>query len=205
MTAAEFAGIRACLFPEEKIYGKGDIIMHAEKKGKEIAILESGTAQMIRIDIDGQKSIIDYYEAGDIFGTGFSPISNYDTLYILAKEKCRISFIDYDKFISKCSRNCDKHSRFLENMVLSAFRKAQLHVDILSKRTIRAKLLTYFEYLRQQKNADRFTLPLTISDMADYIAADRSSMSREIKKMNEEGIIESSGNVIRLKKSEYGE
>ena len=64
--------------------------------------------------------------------------------------------------------------------------------------------MTFFMYLRDQSDSDKFTLPLSLSDLADYLAVDRSAMMREIKKLNERGAIRSDGNVIRIKKDEYG-
>ena len=35
-----------------------------------------------------------------------------------------------------------------------------------------------------------FTIPMSLSALADYISVDRSSMMRELRKMKEEGIID---------------
>lgn len=204
LSAPETAEIRAELFTEKKIYNRGDIIIHSDKRDSKIALLEKGSALFIRIDVDGHRNIMDYYEQSEIFGWFFYPIQNEDTMYVSAKEDCVVNIIDYIRFFQLTAKK-ESYAHFFERMAACVFAKSQIHANILSQRSIRGKLVTYFEYIRNKKNSDKFTLPLTLSDLADYIAVDRSAMSREIKKLNEDGVIESSGNSIIIKKNGYGE
>ena len=71
-----------------------------------------------------------------------------------------------------------------------ALKKAVRHVDIISQRTLRGKLLTMFEYLSDDSGGS-FTLPMPYTDLADYLAVDRSAMMRELKQLNAEGVITS--------------
>ena len=63
------------------------------------------------------------------------------------------------------------------------------HLEVLSQRTIREKLMSFFEILSSQQGSNTFEIPFTISAMADYLSVDRSAMSREISKMREQGIL----------------
>lgn len=204
INSAETAELRGCICNETKIYKKGDIIMQLPGYRDYICIVDNGVAHLVRIDINGIKSIIDYYEESDVFGVIFSPDTSSDTFYVVARENCTVTFINYNKLLTRCDKNCDKHLRFLNNIILTANEKSQIHIDVLSQRTIRAKLLTYFRYLSNKNNSEVITLPLSLSDLANYLAVDRSAMMREIKKMNEEGIISSELNVILLKNNGYG-
>ena len=69
---------------------------------------------------------------------------------------------------------------------------------MLSRRSIRDKLMCYFLQQRDRTGSDTFQLPFSLSVLADYIASDRSAMMRELKKMREEGLIENSGRNITL-------
>ena len=71
-------------------------------------------------------------------------------------------------------------------------------VDVLSRRSIREKLLCYFRQLADQTGSESFLLPFSLSTLADYIATDRSAMMREMKRMKEEGILRSEGRRITL-------
>lgn len=102
-------------------------------------------------------------------------------------------FIDYSQIIKRCSNACAEHSRLVNNLLQMTASKAQsmaLHINILSRRTTRQKLLTYFEINALKTKEKYFPLPMSLSALADYISVDRSSMMRELRKMKEEGLIE---------------
>ena len=203
LSSPETAEIRQCLCPFEKIYRKGDIIMQFSDNDKTLGLVDSGTAYLIRIDINGNRSIIDYYESGDVFGKLLAPESQFDAYYITAKEKCCVSFFDYDKLLSKCKNNCTKHTTLLNNLLMLTLRKTQMHIDVLSQRTTRQKLMTYFDYQRTKNSTDTFTIPLSLSDLSDYLSIDRSAMMRELKNMKNNNIISSAGNSFTLKINRY--
>ena len=72
-------------------------------------------------------------------------------------------------------------------------------MQILSKRTTREKIL---EYLSNQKKAlsldSNFEINLNRNEMADYLALDRSNLSRELGKLKKEGIIDFKKNKFKL-------
>ena len=94
----------------------------------------------------------------------------------------------------------------LVNNVLQIFssKTRQLHtrLNILSQRSIRNKLLTYFRHLAYEHHSDSFILPFTLNSMADYLFIDRSAMLREMKKMRDENLIQSKGRRITLQHHE---
>ena len=73
-----------------------------------------------------------------------------------------------------------------------------IRLEILSKRSIKDKLLSYFLLLAKDNPKQVFTLPFTYTDLADYLFVDRSAMMREIKKMKDSRIIKTKGKIIKL-------
>ena len=71
-------------------------------------------------------------------------------------------------------------------------------VDVLSRRSIREKLLCYFNQLAEKEGSRTFQLPFSLSMLADYIATDRSAMMRELKKMKDEHLVEVAGRQVTL-------
>ena len=70
-------------------------------------------------------------------------------------------------------------------------------VEVLSRRSIRDKLLCYFSLLAA-KSGSEFQLPFSLSALADYISTDRSAMMRELKKMRDEKLVDISGRRVLL-------
>ena len=71
-------------------------------------------------------------------------------------------------------------------------------IEILSKRTIREKLLTYFNIITTKTINKSFTLPFSLTDLADYLSVDRSAMMLELGYLRKDNIIEKNGNKITL-------
>lgn len=203
INSSGIAQLRGCLFSSAKTYKKNEIIIHLEDSDETFAVVDSGTVHLMRIDVNGNKSIIDYYEGGDVFGKKLAPSSQMDTYYFIAKETCSICFINFRKLLSKCDNNCEKHTVLLNNLLMITLQKSQIHLDVLSQRSIRQKLLTFFNYLSVHADSESFALPLSLSDLADYLSVDRSAMMREIKKLKNEQIIMQKNNRITLNKNRY--
>ena len=69
---------------------------------------------------------------------------------------------------------------------------------MLSKRSIREKLLSYFNILSSKSFSKNIVLPFSLTSLADYLSVDRSAMMRELKNLIDEGFISKNGNKIKL-------
>ncbi|MBT7121407.1 MAG: winged helix-turn-helix domain-containing protein, partial [Clostridia bacterium] len=75
----------------------------------------------------------------------------------------------------------------------------QQRLELLSKRTTRAKLCTYlFRALGTPGSKNVVRIPYNRLALADYLGVDRSAMSRELSKMRDEGLLEFRKNVFVL-------
>ena len=91
----------------------------------------------------------------------------------------------------ECTRVCPQgiplhllNRKFIKAAALSE------RVEVLSRRSIREKLLCYFGLQTGGDDCGSFHLPFTLSALADYISADRSAMMRELRKMKEEHLVD---------------
>ena len=73
-----------------------------------------------------------------------------------------------------------------------------MRIELLTKRSTRDKILGYFTMLSSRNLSKSFSLPFSLTDLADYLSVDRSAMMREIKLLKEDGFIEKNGNKITL-------
>ena len=88
-----------------------------------------------------------------------------------------------------------------KNLFNLSAKKAQmlsLRINMISKKTVRQKLMSYFEYLEEKTGSRSFETELSLSQLAHYLCVDRTSLMRELRLMREEGIIESSGRKITI-------
>ena len=88
-----------------------------------------------------------------------------------------------------------------KNLFHLSAKKAQmlaLRINMISKKTVRQKLVSYFEYLEEKTGSRSFDTELSLSQLANYLCVDRTSLMRELRLMREEGIIQSSGRRITV-------
>lgn len=183
--------------PKIKSFSRNELVVRSAEDSNLIGIIISGMAYLATINLDYQKRIIDYYEVNDIFYNRIISDLGGSSYCILAKTKCTVAFIDYQEFLEDESETTAKLQEYL---LFNSGRRSVEHINILSQRTLRNKLITYFEYCRKRKPSTSFILPISLSELADYLAVDRSAMMRELGKMKDEEIIISTGRKITLLK-----
>ena len=85
------------------------------------------------------------------------------------------------------------HTKLIQNL-LGVLAEKNLHfsrkIDCLTPHTIRAKLLEYFSQQMRLQSSKKFTIPFNRQQLADYLSVDRSSMTVELYKMKDEGLID---------------
>jgi len=167
-----------------------------------VGVLERGEAALIRIDQDGISTVLEEFTCGGVFGRSLAfSGSPRDSLEVICRLPCEVLFIDYPHILKRCERACAHHSMLVQNMLRLMSDKAQAlseRVDVLSRRTIRDKLLCYFAQQAGKTGNGTFPLPFSLSTLADYIATDRSAMMREMKRLRQSGEISSDGRKITL-------
>jgi CRP-like cAMP-binding protein len=191
----------SCNKIQEKFFNKGDVITTYIEKRNQICILITGEADLIRYDFNGNKTIIKHLGQHDIFGETFYPTKTNNELFVIAKKKCRVIFLTYDIIFEKCKSNCKFHTTLrqnITNLILREIIDQNTRIEVLTQKTIRDKLLSYFNILAAQGLRRSFTIPFTITDLADFLSVDRSAMTRELSNLKKEGFIEQNGNNIKL-------
>lgn len=192
-----FQAVQRSYRPEEMIYD------FSKPNQNAVGIIERGAASLIRIDADGIATVLEELHAGGVFGKDLAFAgSREDSLEVVCRTACDVLFIDYPHILKRCENACYHHSLLVQNMLRLMADKAQSlseRVDVLSRRSIREKLLCYFRQQSEKEGTDTFTLPFSLSTLADYIATDRSAMMRELKRLREEGTVSSDGRRFTLR------
>lgn len=191
-----------CLNTKVKLYKKGAVILLAHDDITEVGIVLSGTIQVIKEDYLGNKHILTKLSVSDLFAEAFACAGiKKSPVTVISVTECAILFIEFRKIITVCTSACTFHTRLVENMLkLIANKNIMLNqkIELISKRSTREKLLSYFEL--QMKGADDkcFTIPFKRHELADFLCVDRSAMSRELCRLRDEGILRFNGNEIEM-------
>lgn len=168
----------------------------------DVGILKSGALSIERLEVNGGRTLLESLAPGGIFGEvlAFSSIARESTV-VVARAPSEIVFIDYAHIIKRCEKACDHHSLLVRNVLrLVADKTVRLseRIQVLSCRTIREKLLCYFNLSAARAGSLRFVLPFSFSELSDYICADRSAMMRELGHMRATGLVCTQGRRVAL-------
>lgn len=199
----EYRRMLPCFQAVARSYQADEMIYNfADTDRNDVGVVERGEAALIRIDEEGVATVMEELGAGGVFGRNlaFSGAAG-DSLEVVCRTSCQVLFIDYPHILRRCENACTYHSTLVQNMLRLVADKAQAlseRIDVLSRRSIREKLLCYFRQLAGRAGGPSFTLPFSLSVLADYIATDRSAMMRELKRLREEGLIRSEGRRFTL-------
>ena len=185
----------------KKTFNKNELITSYIKNRNQFCILISGNADLVRYDLNGNRTIVEHFTKNDIFGEVFYSVTTNNELLVEAREKCEVLIYIYDDIHNKCKNNCKFHQELAENLpelILSKVIKLNTRVELLTKRSTRDKLLSYFSLLSTKTLSKTLFLPFSLTDLADYLSVDRSAMMRELKLLKDDGFIEKNGNTITL-------
>jgi CRP-like cAMP-binding protein len=205
-----FKGIRpedrramlGCIGYHIAAFRKGDIIVFEDAHMKHIGIVLSGAVDMVKEDLWGSKTMLVRARKDDVFGETFACGSdNLSVVTFLVAEDARVLFLPFNRVMHSCTMACQFHHQLIENMVrviADKNRDLMRKVEVVSKRTIREKLLTYLSLQAQIQNTRYFEIPLGRVELAEYLCVDRSALTRELSKMKEDGLIDYHRNCFRI-------
>ena len=175
-----------CFSAYEQRFSAGQTILTCGQQQDMIGVLLSGSAALLRLHADGNRTVLESMDEGSVFGeelafTGFRDGS----ALIECREDCRVIFMRYDQITKRCENACACHSQVVTNLF-----------QLLSKKSLH--LSRRIEVLADEHGSRTFPLPFSLSMLADYISADRSAMMREMRKMREEDLISTEGRSVTL-------
>ena len=191
-----------CIGYHISTFKKGDIVAFEEENIKHIGIIMKGSVDMVKEDLWGNKTMLVRMRKDELFGETFACGSdNLSVVTFLVSEDAKILFLPFDRVMHSCTMACVFHHRLIENMVhiiANKNRDLMRKVEVVSKRTIRERLLAYLSIQAQIQESRYFEIPLGRVELAEYLCVDRSALTRELAKMKDDGLIDYDKNCFRI-------
>ena len=124
-------------------YKAGKRILEMIYNDNIICVILEGQIEIIRTDYNGNKTVIEELEEDDIFGNLISILNNKEN-EIITKKETKILAIDYNTIINYEENSKGYYNEFIKNlfkMVVQKLNNANKRINIITKKTIRNKLL----------------------------------------------------------------
>ncbi len=191
-----------CLGYRMETYKKGEFISMEGEHLENIGLVVKGSVDMIKEDFWGNKTILMRMRQGSVFGETFiCGSASLATVSFCAASDTEVLFLPFKRVMHTCTNACAFHHRLVENMVqLIADKNLELmrKVEVVTKKTLREKILAYLSQQAQLEGGSYFEIPLGRIELAEYVCADRSALTRELNAMKEEGLLDYDRNMFRL-------
>lgn len=199
----EISAMLSCLQAKLLTFQKGDYVFREGERIDNITVLVKGKLLVQHDDFWGNRNIVNVIRVGEMFGEAYvAPESGSLLNDVIAEEDSAVIFFDVRRILTVCSTACRFHSMVIQNLFFAISeknRKLVQKIGYMSKRSTRAKLLSYLSEEAKRQNSSHFTIPFTRQQLADFLCVDRSAMSNELCKMRDEGLLQFDKNQFTLR------
>ena len=184
----------SALEAQEKKYKKGSVILHAGNTTEKIGLILEGSVTIESNDMWGNRTILSHVGKGQFFAESYALWDTEPLLVdVVANENCRILFLRIGSLKHLISLKNSWATMMVTNLLAISTRK-NLHLSGRSfhtaPKTIRGRVMSYLNSISLQKNSKEFDIPFDRQQLADYLNLERTALSKELGKMQNDGIIQ---------------
>ena len=182
-----------CFAPRVRRYHKGEILLLAGYENKEVGIVLEGQITAVKNTPDGASVAITQMGPGGLFGDVLSGSNQKSPVSVLAETACLAMYLPYNKIVHPCANLHECHCQLLQNLIATISDKyfaLDRRVELLICKSLRARISIWLLDEAKHAGSDTFAVPLTRAGLAEYLNCDRSALSRELSRMQREGLVE---------------
>ena len=181
-----------------KTYEKDSVIAMEDEECNSLGLILDGQVEVQRIYLSGKHIVLKRMTAGEVFGEAiiFSKINKYPAT-IISISKSNVAFIKKEDIIQLCILE----ESILKNFITLLSDKIFIlnnKIKNISFKTVKQKVINYIlEQMHEQKSST-IVLKANKEQISALIGIPRPSLSRELMKLRDEGIIDFDKNTITI-------
>lgn len=181
---------------------KDTYIVFQGEKVNHLYILLKGRIEVSKYDIDGSKSIVTILEPEEMFAESVAisekAISPFN---VRTLENCEVIKIEPKQLLILCPQIIYNMMRIMSDKNVFFSKK----ISCISQNTIRKRINEYFRIVAIEQQSRKVHTPFNKTQFAQYLCVDRSSLSRELHKMEEEKLLKDYGEYYELSSIYFNE
>lgn len=182
--------LRTQVFEKNQIiYQMGDTVFN-------LGIVLTGSVFVENTDLWGNRSILSKITPGQVFAETYAFCREPLMVNVTAAESSEILFFDLHVLAisdaDHASASEIRKSKIQSNMLRISMQKNLIlsnRIFCTTPKTIRERVLVYLLAQSAKAGSTSFTIPFDRQGLADYLNLDRSALSKELGKMQKEGIL----------------
>ena len=173
-------------------FEKGTILLHAGQTTRRMGIVLSGSVTIESADQWGNLTILSHVGKNGFFAETYALLEDAVMLVdVRANEDCEIMFLDLSTLRQGPSDSVWR-SRIIANLLtISSQKNRTLSSRIFhtSSKSLRGRILSYLHTVSIEQDSREFDIPFDRQQLADYLNVDRTALSKELGRMQKEGLI----------------
>lgn len=197
-----YSALLSCVNASEKTFSTNESVFLAGSQINYVGIVVKGSLSIIKESPAGQKHIIDFVGPSHLFGEGVVCTENrISPVTVFAKENATVLMIPYERIIKTCGNSCSFHLQIIKNMMMLLGERNKVlnqKIELLALKGMREKLATYLLYESQKQKSNTFQIIPNRNELAEYLNVSRTSMSRELGRMKDLGMIDFYQNSFKI-------
>ncbi|MEI6489778.1 MAG: Crp/Fnr family transcriptional regulator [Bacteroidota bacterium] len=180
-----------------KSFAEGEVILSENAYIKAIPIVTSGSIRVMRMDEDGREILLYYIKSGESCIMSFLGGLHNDTSKVkaIAEEATEILFIPIDK-VSTLIKEYPEWLDYIFRLYHKRFEELLEVVNAIAFKKLDERLLNFIKRKSEINNSP--TLSITHEQIAQELGTARVVVSRLLKQMEEQGLIQLGRNKITL-------
>jgi len=193
MDPAERDQVLHTLRAEERVFPKGAVLLHAGDLAPALGLVLSGSVTIESNDAWGNRTVLSHVGPGQSFAEVYALLPGEPLLVdVSANEESRILFLHLDLLRAPTGTAPVWQQKLTMNLLQISARKnlalsgRSFHT---SPKTVRGRVMAYLNSVRLQQGSARLEIPFDRQQLADYLNLDRSALSKELGKMQREGLL----------------
>ena len=193
MTDAELDTLMACFAPRVRRYAKGELLLMAGYETHEVGLVLEGAITASKPLADGSTVVMARMGPGGVFADVLAGGRSRSPVNVSAAEACLALYLPCEALLRPCAALHSAHLKLLQNWLETISDKyfaLDRRVDLLICKSLRARISLWLLDEAHRAGSDTFTTPLTRAGLAEYLNCDRSALSRELSRMQQDGLIE---------------
>ena len=198
MTDEEIIACLRAMETRERTFEKGETILPFGVPTSRMCLVMTGSVSLETTDDREEKAVLTTVETGRFFAEPYAIAENEPLPFTAtANEKSRILFFRVNAIYEPGHSNAAWLAKFTRNLLeIFAREDIALSVRLIHTRpkTIRGRVLSYLRSVAAKKQTDTFEIPFDRQGLADHLNVERSALSKELSKMQAEGLIETKKN-----------
>lgn len=194
MTVGELDSALAALGASEREYVKDTVILQAGDVTDAMGLVLDGSVRIESIDIWGNRTILSHVGKGQVFAETYALVKDEPLLVdAVANQDCSILMLHIGRLGQGTHDAALWRLKLMSNLLTISMHKnlmlsgRSFHT---SSKTIRGRVMSYLSSMSLHEGSDEFDIPFDRQQLADYLNVERTALSKELGKMQHDGLID---------------